>query len=134
MLNVFWFSTSTLPLRSNSTPRGAGSGSRRRWLFSAISSNFWCWATWKTQNATASAAKTTATTTCSTDSRRLRLRRSSGGSELLLDCSYLIPERRVGLRCLILPSAKCSAARAPALQQSGAALDELERQDPDQRR
>ena len=44
-LNVFWFSTSTLPLRSNSTPRGAGSGSRRRWLFSAISSNFWCWAT-----------------------------------------------------------------------------------------
>ena len=37
MLKVFWFSTSTLPSRSNSTPRGAGSGSLRRWLFSAIS-------------------------------------------------------------------------------------------------
>jgi hypothetical protein len=29
MLMVSWFSTSTLPLRSSSTPRGAGSGRRR---------------------------------------------------------------------------------------------------------
>ena len=54
MLNVLWFSTSTLPWRSSSTPRGAGSGSARRWLFSAISRNFSCWATWKNQKATAS--------------------------------------------------------------------------------
>ena len=43
------FSTRTLPSRSSSTPRGAGSGSRRRWLFSAISANLSCWATWKIQ-------------------------------------------------------------------------------------
>ena len=62
MLKVFWLSTRTLRLRSNSTPRGAGSGSRRRWLFSAISRNFSCCATWKTQKPTASAEKTAATT------------------------------------------------------------------------
>ena len=54
MLKVLRFSTRTLPLRSNSTPRGAGSGSRRRWLFSAISANFSCCATWKIQKPTAS--------------------------------------------------------------------------------
>ena len=72
------FSTRTLPLRSNSTPRGARSGSVRWWLFSAISRNFSCCTTWKYQNASASAAKTTVTATWTTISRVASLRRSSG--------------------------------------------------------
>ena len=78
MLKVFWFSTSTLPLRSNSTPRGAGSGSRREWLFSAISLNFSCCATWKIQKPTASAANSTGDDVLQDGSRGVRLRRSSG--------------------------------------------------------
>ena len=39
MLMVSWFSTSTLPLRSNSSPRGAGSGTRCMYWLSAMSLN-----------------------------------------------------------------------------------------------
>ena len=82
MLNVFWFSTSTLRLRSNSTPRGAGSGSRRMWLFSAISRNFSCCAIWNTQKPTASSANDGRDEPyCITVSRSVRLRRSSGSIE-----------------------------------------------------
>src|SRR5262245_21354272 len=77
MLKVLRLSTSTLPLRSNSTPRGAGSGSRRRWFSSAIWLNFWCCTIWNTQNATASAEKSTAMMYWSEVSRTVRLRRSS---------------------------------------------------------
>ena len=78
MLNMLWFSTRTVPFRSKSTPRGAGSGSRRMWLLSAISRNFSCDAIWNIQNATASTEKRTATVYWMADNRSVRLRRSSG--------------------------------------------------------
>jgi len=40
-------------------PRGARSASVRWWLFSAISSNFAFWTTWRNQKHIASTAKTT---------------------------------------------------------------------------
>src|SRR5262245_11515337 len=85
MLKLFRLSTRTFPYRSSSTPRGAGSGSFRRWFSSAISRNFSCCATWKIQNPMASAAKADATTYCMTVNRVVRLRRSSGisGVELI---------------------------------------------------
>ena len=80
MLNEWRFSTSTLPLRSNSTPRGARSASVRWWLFSAISSNFACWTTCSTQKLTASTANTRRhTRPAGRRAGSLTLRRSSIG-------------------------------------------------------
>ena len=54
MLKALRFSTSTRPVRSKITPRGARSVSVRWWLFSAISWNLACCTTWKNQKPPAS--------------------------------------------------------------------------------
>src|SRR6185503_4194533 len=105
-----------VPWRSNNTPRGAGSGSWRMWLFSAISSNLLCWATWKTQKPSASSANATAIVPCSTPSLFPRWRPSSG----------------IRLVDPLEPSStEALAPHPPPLQQAGPRFDHLERDDPD---
>src|SRR5581483_11056864 len=77
MLYEWRFSTSTWPLRSKTTPRGARSASVRWLLFSASSAYFSCCATWRTQNPTASTENSRATRYCSTPRRIVTVRRSS---------------------------------------------------------
>src|SRR5215210_6312574 len=93
-----------------------------------MSRNFSWLAIWKIQKATASPANRVASRYCSTDSRSVRLFRSSG----IIGCIGTSPHVHPSHILELSSRAERRAPRIPPLHQSGRLLNDLERQNANQ--